>query len=200
MKTRLPALEREVARLSAEEEHHHAESFAQYQRQANSPRGRAVERIVRKIDRRFRAQPTGRIHWQPLPAGEATPTKLRHYYHDRLSQEGRLDKFDEDRLDKATELPWVEWWVPTEEFGGFDAYSIISFAHTEKVLLECPIYANAAYVINAAEDVWREMTKQDLVDSGLAVKVPHQGRHWDAKIRRALELPELRRIPAANDE
>lgn len=199
MKTRLPALEREVAELSAEEESDHAANFAQYRRHANSTRGRAVERIVRIIDRCFRAQPTGRIHWRPLPPDEATSTKIHRHYHDRLSHEGRLDKFDEDRLDKVTKLPYVEWWVPTEGFGGFDAYSIISFAHTDKVLLECPIYGNAAYVINAAEDVWREMTKQDLTDSGLAVRVPHQGQNWDAKIRRALELPELQRISAAND-
>lgn len=33
-----------------------------------------------------------------------------------------------------------------------------------KVLLECPIWGNAAYVIDADEQVWREKTKQQMTD------------------------------------
>jgi hypothetical protein len=77
---------------------------------------------------------------------------------------------------------------PTEGFGGFDAYSIISFAHTNKVLLECPLYGNATYVINADEELWREMTKQELTESGLAERIPHQGENWPLQVRQALDL------------
>jgi|SRR5215203_2632678 len=188
MQERLPGLEREVARLASEERSDHELRLAEYRHQANDPRVRVVERVARTIDRTFRAQPTGRIQWQPLPPGEATPGKIRRHYKDRLRSEGRLDKFDENRLDKATELPFVEWWVPTEGFGGFDAYSIFSFAHTEKVLLECPIYGNAAYIIPSGEESWIDKTKQQLIDSGEAQRIPHQGETWDAKVRQALDL------------
>jgi hypothetical protein len=151
-------------------------------------RSRIVSKIFEDIDRAFKRQPTGRFQWQPLPPVEATPRKVHRHYRERLQHEGRLDKFDQARLDTATALPYEEWWVPTEGFGGFDAYSIISFAHTKKVLLECPIYGNAAFVINAAEEVWREMTKQELTDSGLAERIPHRGENWPAKVKHALDL------------
>jgi hypothetical protein len=147
-----------------------------------------VNRISKAIERAFASQPTGRFQWQPLPPGEANPGKVRGHYRERLRREGRLDKFDQDRLDTALALPYEEWWVPTEGFGGFDAYSIISFAHTDKVLLECPLYGNAAYVINADEELWREMTKQELTESGLAERIPHQGENWPLKVRQALNL------------
>lgn len=147
-----------------------------------------MSKLLGDIENAFKRRPTGRFQWRPLPPGEASPQRVRGHYRQRLHHEGRLDKFDQDRLDTATALPYKKWWVPTEGFGGFDAYSIITFAHTNKVLLECPIYGNAAYVINADEEVWREMTKQELADSGLAEKISHRGENWPTKVRRALDL------------
>jgi len=112
------------------------------------------------------------------------------HYRERLQHEGRIDRLNQDRLATATALRYKEWWVPTEGFGGFDAYNIISFEHTNKVLLECPIYGNAAYVIDAPEEVWQEMTKQQLTESGLAVRIPHQGANWPAKVRQAFDIAE----------
>jgi hypothetical protein len=132
-------LEREIAELEADERVDHAERLDAYQHYANSTRTRAVNRISKAVERSFAPQPTGRFQWKPLPPGEANPGKVRGHYRERLRHEGRLDKFDQDRLDTALALPYEEWWVPTEGFGGFDAYSIISFAHTDKVLLECPL-------------------------------------------------------------
>lgn len=154
----------------------------------NRAAGRTVYKLLGDIENAFKRRPTGRFRWRPLPPGEASPQKVRGHYRERLRHEGRLDKFDQARLDVATDLPYKEWWVPTEGFGGFDAYSILSFHHTEKVLLECPIWGNAAYVIDADEEVWREMTKQDLTESGLAENIPHRGETWPAKIRQALDL------------
>lgn len=150
--------------------------------------GRTVSKLLGDIENAFARQPTGRFQWQPLPPGEASPQKVRGHYRERLHHEGRLDKFDQARLDEVTALPYEEWLVPTEGFGGFDAYSILTFAHTSKVLLECPIYGNAAYVIDAEEEVWREKTKQELTASGLAENIPHRGEDWPAKIRQALDL------------
>jgi hypothetical protein len=149
---------------------------------------RTLSKLLGDIERAFQRRPTGRFQWRPLPPGEASPQKVRGHYRERLHHEGRLDKFDQDRLDQATALPYEEWWVPTDGFGGFDAYSIISFSHTDKVLLECPIYGNAAYVIDAEVEVWREMTKHELAESGLAEKIPHRGDDWPKRVRRALDL------------
>ena len=188
MLDRRSALKREIAELESSERADHAERLDAYQRYANSTRTRAVNRISRAVERAFKPQPTGRIHWRPLLPSEATPEQIRGDYRERLRREERLDKFDEARLDQATALPYEDWWVPSEGFGGFDAYSIITFAHTEKVLLECPIYGNAAFVINVDEEVWSNMTKQELTDSGLAERIPHQGENWPAKVRQALDL------------
>lgn len=146
-----------------------------------------MHQIIGDVERAFEAQPTGVYHWQALPPGEAnpaakatrgakaTPADINEYYQDRLQGEGKFDRFNQDRLDRATELPYVEWWVPSEKFGGFDGYSIISFDLTDKVLLECPIYGNAAYVISAGEESWKDTPKHQLVESGLAKKISHQG-------------------------
>jgi hypothetical protein len=73
--------------------------------------------------------------------------------------------------------------VPEEGFGGFDAYGIFTFEGTSKVLLECPIYGNAAYVVDADQGDRKNMTKRGMVESGLAEQIPHHGEDWPAKIR-----------------
>ena len=186
MRQTLDSLNREIERLDATSEYDHAPPPV-----PETPRraaGRTVSKLLGDIENAFKRRPTGRFQWRPLPPGEASPQKVRGHYRERLHHEGRLDKFDQDRLDQATALPYEEWWVPTDGFGGFDAYSIISFSHTDKVLLECPIYGNAAYVIDAEVEVWREMTKHELAESGLAQKIPHRGDDWPKKVRQALDL------------
>ena len=186
MRQTLDSLDREIEKLEASGKYDYTPPPA-----PETPRraaGRTVSKLLGDIVNAFKRRPTGRFQWRPLPPGEASPQKVRGHYRERLRHEGRLDKFDQGRLDVATALPYEEWWVPTEGFGGFDAYSIISFSHTDKVLLECPIYGNAAYVIDAEEEVWREMTKQELAESGLAEKIPHRGDDWPKKVRRALDL------------
>lgn len=182
----LKRLDREIEEMEESGEYDHPPAPApDTPKQASK---RTLSKLLGDIERTFQHRPTGRFQWRPLPPGEASPQKVRGHYRERLRHEGRLDKFDQGRLDQATALPYEEWWVPTEGFGGFDAYSIISFSHTDKVLLECPIYGNAAYVIDAEVEVWREMTKQELADSGLAEKIPHRGENWPTRVRRALDL------------
>ena len=186
----LRAQERDIAQVEDRERQAFAGRRSRYSRTPtpDDTRMRAVERIRREIERAFKPQPTGRVQWKPLPKGEATPAKIRRYYRERLRSQGRLDVFDQDRLDKAVALDYEDWLVPTEGLGGFDLYSIITFAHTEKVLLECPIYGNAVYVVNSNEERWSEMTKQDLIESGDAKRIPHQGQDWYEKYKRELDI------------
>ncbi len=186
MRQTLDRLDREIDELRSSGEHDRP--TAPLPDTPKRAAGRTVYKLLGDIENAFKRQPTGRFRWRPLPPGEASPQKVRGHYRERLHHEGRLDRFDQARLDEATALPYKEWWVPTEGFGGFDAYSIISFAHTDKVLLECPIYGNAAYVVDSGEESWKEKTKQEMVESGVAEKVPHRGEGWPAKIRQALGL------------
>ncbi len=150
-----------------------------------------VERIRRQIVSMFgsaAATPTGRLRWTPFEAAEPTAENIRRHYRDHLRRQGREDKFDQRRLDAALALPYVEWLVPDEGFGGFDAYGILTIEGTSKVLLECPVWGNAAYVVDADQEVWEGMTKRAMVESGLAKQIPHRGEDWPAKIRQALDL------------
>lgn len=150
-----------------------------------------VERIRRKINSTFGTaaeSPTDRLRWRPFESAEPTPANIRRHYHDHLRRQGKADRFDQRRLDAATALPYVDWWVPEEGFGGFDAYGIFTFEGTSKVLLECPIYGNAAYVVDADQGDWKNMTKRGMIESGLAEQIPHRGEDWPAKIKRALGI------------
>lgn len=150
-----------------------------------------VERIRLQIGSTFgpaAGTPTGRLRWTPFEAAEPTAENIRRHYRDHLRRQGKEDKFDQRRLDAALALPYVDWLVPDEGFGGFDAYSILTIEGTSKVLLECPIWGNAAYVVDADQEVWKGMTKRGLVESGLAKQIPHRGEDWPEKIRRALDL------------
>lgn len=150
-----------------------------------------VERIRRAIGATFGTSagaPTGRLRWRPFRAAEPTPANIRGHYREHLRRQGKADTFDQRRLDAALALPYEDWYVPEEGFGGFDAYGVFTFRHTAKVLLECPIWGNAAYVVEDEQGAWKDMTKRAMVDSGLAKQIPHRGENWPAKIRRALDL------------
>lgn len=153
-------------------------------RRIEANRKSTVERMYSAVRRAFKPTPTGTLQWDPIPPGEATPSDVLRYY-ERLQREGRIDKFDQERLDKATALPYVDWLLPRS---GLHAYSIFTFAHTEKVLLECPVYGNAVYIINSREERWLAMSKQELIESGEAKKIPHQGKNWYKRVKEALDI------------
>lgn len=182
----LSAQERDIAQLEDRERRTHADRRDAFTRTLhfNDTRSRVLERIRRGIERAFKPKPTGVVQWEPLQPGEVKRSDvLRHY--ERLQREGRIDRFDQERLDKASELPYVEWLVPKS---GLHAYSIFTFAHTEKVLLECPIYGNAVYIVDSREDRWLTMSKQELIESGEAKKIPHRGENWHEKVKQELGI------------
>jgi hypothetical protein len=159
-------------------------------REAEATRERAVERIRQKVkhavdsQRASGPQPTGHVPFEILPPGEATDERVRGYY-DGLRREGKLREFDQRRLDKVLALPWDNWRPGT---AGMEGYSIFTFAHTEKVLLECPIYANAIYVLDSGEERLLKMNKQQLRASGEAKVIIHTG-DWYRRVHKELGLP-----------
>ena len=72
---------------------------------------------------------------------------------------------------------------------GIDGYIIFKFDHTQKALMECPIYGNAIYVIGSYWEPWSRMTEQELTayQSGEVKRIPHQGDGF-GKVKQELEI------------
>lgn len=146
-------------------------------------RDRGVQKMYRETERAFEPKPTGTFQWEFLPPGEATPDRIRRYYEEVMSR-GTLDGFLPERLEKVLALPYESWF---QGKAGFYGYSIFTFAHTEKVLFECPVYGNAIYVLTSSEERLLRMTKQELRESGEARKILHTGE-WYQRLKRELEI------------
>lgn len=147
-----------------------------------------IERIGRDIERAFKlggAVATNRLAWQVLPPGKLNADViLRHY--DKLQ---RLDpgvRYERERITKALSLRPRECWVGSHEWSG---YIVFTFAHTQRALLECPIFGNAIYVIDSDWKLLSRLTKQDLTShrSQEVTKIVHKGE-WFRKVKRELEI------------
>lgn len=147
-------------------------------------REQGIQKMHREVQRAFEPKPTGTYHWEFLPPDEATPAHIRRYYEEVMSR-GRLDGFLPERLEKVLALPYESWF---QGKAGFYGYSIFTFAHTEKVLFECPVYGNAIYVLTSSEERLLRMTKRELRESGEARKILHTG-DWYERLKRELEIP-----------
>jgi hypothetical protein len=100
-----------------------------------------------------------KLDFHILPPGQwsSFDDVLKHFR--RLSQTSKWEKkrIDEDRLQKIKErLDPDDYFVGNDEFEG---YVVCCFDWTEKVILECPIYGNAIYVIKKGEYPWQEIAK-----------------------------------------
>lgn len=198
-------VEREVAPAERREKREHAELVEEY-RQAHDPywesymrwesearRRRDAEddrdRIVRRMYRKAgRVRASGRMSALPFELaapGEGNDEHIRGYYRGVLRQR-RLDGFDQDRFDKMLALPRSNWKRGT---AGKYGYIVLMFAHTEKVLLECPIRDNAIYVLDSGEERLLKMDKQELIASNEVKRIFHTG-DWYVRLKRELEIAD----------
>jgi hypothetical protein len=94
------------------------------------------------------------ISWELLPKGEwETEGFLKIFKGYGWSEED----FDESRLKTIiNKLKPSICFIGKEKFQGYQGYVVFGFNWTEKVVLECPKYGNAIYIIN---DRWKEITK-----------------------------------------
>lgn len=91
------------------------------------------------------------IFWDLLPQGEWKTEGLLKTFN---SYGWNKDEFDENRLKGIIEsLNPSICYIGKEKFQG---YVVFGFDWTNKVVLECPKYGNAIYII---EDDWQEITK-----------------------------------------
>ena len=91
------------------------------------------------------------IFWDLLPQGEwKTEGLIKTFKGYGWSK----DEFDESRLTQIIKIlnPTI-CYIGKEKFQG---YVVFGFDLSEKVVLECPKYGNAIYII---EDNWQEITK-----------------------------------------
>ena len=151
-------------------------------------RKKIVERVERDIQHAFAPggrQVTHRLPWKLLPPGELSIERLRRHYEDVQHRNPDI-RYEPQRLEKAFSLRPKECYVGTDEF---DGYVVFTFPHTERVLLECPVYGNAVYVISRDWKRLIRLSKRDLLDARPAevTKIVHKGE-WFSKIKLMLGI------------
>lgn len=146
-----------------------------------------ANRVHEYIERAF--EPGGvhprirRVPWRILPPGELSfDNILRHYK--KLQQLNPHIRYERDRLTKAYSLGPEEVVLGSAEFEG---YIVLIFAHTRRVLLECPVYGHAIYVIDSDWENLSQLTKQELLAHHDATKIVHRG-DWFWRVEQELEI------------
>jgi hypothetical protein len=128
--------------------------LAQHER-SRQEKLRFVERIKKDIERIFTFginAPIYRVFWRVLPAGEWTFDSVLNHYTE-LHRAYPHIHFEVDRLRRVFSLNPSSLYIGIDEF---DWYIVCAFSQTTKVVLECPIYGNAIYVIR---ENWQSLSK-----------------------------------------
>jgi hypothetical protein len=209
----LEKVEQEVAPIERREEEEHDKRVAEYReahepylrrfrlwraevekvekrREAEAKRDAAVQRAYRKVERAFdpkRASGSRRMSilpWEIAAPGERTDDRAVYRYYREVVSRGGLKEFDQDRLDKILALPYENW---SKGSAGFYGYIILYFAHTPKVLMECPVPDNAIYVLDSGEKRLLKMNKQELMASDETTRIYHMGP-WYERVRKELGI------------
>jgi hypothetical protein len=191
LRRQLLRLDAQIADVAAEEQRLHSQpvTAAQRRRQLLLRRVEIVERIGRDIDRAFGAVGskliTGRLPWSLLPPGELSTDTLRHHYA-KLQRRNPHIRYDPVRIEKAFSLGPNNCYVGRDEF---DGYVVFTFAHTEKALLECPVFGNAIYVIGSDWRRLSRLSKRDLLANRASgtKKIVHRG-DWFWRVELALGI------------
>ncbi len=125
---------------------------------------------------------TIRVPWRVLPTGKSSLDDiLRHY--DELEHLSPKTRYERDRLVKAYSLHPKEVALGSAEFRG---YIVFTFDHTKRVLLECPMYGNAIYIIDSEWKSLSKLTKRELLEHREATKIVHRG-DWFWRLAQELE-------------
>jgi hypothetical protein len=115
--------------------------------------------------------------------GERTNDHIHAYYREVLSPRQRR-RFEKERLDKMLALPWSNW---RRGIAGKFGYIVLMFEHTDKVLLECPLYPNAIFVLDSGGERLLKMEKQELIASDEVKRIFHSG-DWYRRVKKELGI------------
>lgn len=103
------------------------------------------------------------IFWEIFPRGDWFAKKemlskiYEHFARLQNNEKWKSKSFDKSRLKNIEEKM-----NPNKYFIGkdkFESYIVYCFNWTDKVILECPIYGNATYVIKSGEFSWKHIAK-----------------------------------------
>jgi hypothetical protein len=153
---------------------------AQYEH-SRADRVRFCERIRRDIERIF--TPTYKVFWRILPPGEWTVDSVVSHYAE-LQRANPHVRFDLDRLRRVFSLSPLSLYVGIDEFEG---YIVFVFSQTKNVLLECPVYGNAIYLIREDWESLSRLSKGELLARfpGQALRIVHTG-DWYPRVQAEL--------------
>jgi len=157
--------------------------------QVRARRKQFVQRVRRDIERAFMlgaAMPAARrVSWRLLPSGELSVQAIRQHYKG-LQQQNPHIKYETERITKALSLRPDRYYVGEDEFEG---YIVLTFAHTPKALMECPVFGNAIYIINSDWKSLSKMTKQELLARGSmkVTRIVHKG-DWFSRVKTELGI------------
>jgi hypothetical protein len=154
----------------------------------SSDQTRFCDRIQRDVERVFtnnRSIRATKVYWRILPSGTWTRESILSHYS-KIQRQFPHVQFDLARLDQMFALRPSSLYVGIDEF---DGYIVFAFSGTKKVVLECPVYGNAIYVIR---DNWESLSKLSKSDLQLqfadsAQRIVHAG-DWFPRLRAELRL------------
>jgi Translation initiation factor IF-2, N-terminal region len=127
-----------------------------------------------------------------LPPGQwsSFDDVLKHFR--RLSQTSKWEnrRIDENRLQKIEErFHPDDWFVGNDELEG---YVVCCFDQKEKVVLECPLYGHAIYIIKKGKSSWLEIAKATKLEARTKysdqVKVIYHTDSWLIRLEHQLKF------------
>jgi hypothetical protein len=144
-------------------------------------------RIQRDIECVFKygsIVPTSRLPWRVLPPGELSVGAVLEHYG-RLQRRNPHIRYERERIKKAFSLQPDRCYVGQDEFEG---YIVLTFAHTPRALLECPVFGNAIYIIDSDWKRWSRMSKRELLHRANGVtRIIHKG-DWFWRVKGELGI------------
>jgi hypothetical protein len=165
---------------------------AEKRRETDANRDEIVRRTYRKVKRAAEPEhPYGSKHgmnfpWEFAAPGERTDNRVVYNYFREVVRRGRLKRFDQDRLDKILALP-RSGLLRGRPGAGRYGYIALTFDHTEKILMDCPAYGNALFVLDSAEERLLQMNKQQLRASDEVKRIFHT-KNWYRRVKQDLRI------------
>jgi hypothetical protein len=161
-------------------------------REVEANRDEAVRGMYRKVKRAVESErPSDPKHvinfpWEFAAPAERTDNRVVYNYFREVVRQGRLKRFDQDRLNKILALP-RSGILRGKPGAGRYGYIALTFDHTEKVLMDCPAYGNALFVLDSAEERLLKMNKQQLRASDEVNRIFHT-KNWCRRVKQELGI------------
>lgn len=129
------------------------------------------------------------MSWQLLPKGEWLFRHLsNHFKHLNSTKKWKNKFFDKTRFQKIEKNLYPnKCFIGKDEFEGYVVYC---FDWTSNVVLECPIYGNAIYIIKQGNYTWQEIAKsskwQARTEHSEQVTVINHSETWLERLKKNL--------------